>query len=318
MIKVIITFLILLICNTVFAQKDTITDYYITYYDKIITGVSVQENNDTFYLGYKDHLERYKVELTPNIERKLNLNFTYKIIDFSIGFTPSFLKSNRAQNKSKNVNFSFRFNYKQWAQSFLIMNQKGFYLDLDNKLEHYYYPQFRSTKIGGATSYIFNKNYSYQTLFNPDEWQRKSAGSFIQHFSIYYTNLKSIDKDDDFNINIYSITFSPSYYYNWVIHENFLIGAGLNLGIGTNIIDNKIEPLIEISNNIKIGYNTEKFFTSIGYNGTSLAFENKTESYNNTFKAFKLEIGYRFDPPKKVKKFYDDSMKLIPIKFNSN
>ena len=313
MIRVIITFIISLICTSAFAQNDSISDYYITYYEKIITGISIQENNDIFSLGYKDQLERYSVELTPNIERKLNLNFTYKILDFSIGFTPNFLKSDRAQNKSQNFNFNFRFKYKQWAQSFLIMNQKGFYLDLDDKA-NFYYPQFRSIKIGGATSYVFNKNYSYQTLFNPDEWQVKSAGSFIQHFSIYYTNLKSLNKADHFDINIYSITFSPSYYYNWVIHKNFLVGAGINLGIGTNIINRDLEPLFEFSNNIKIGYNTDKFFTSVGFNGTSLLFETKKQSYNNTFDAIKFEVGYRFDPPKKAKKLYDDALEIIPIK----
>ena len=190
MYKIIFTTIFLFHCNILFSQNDTINDYFISYDEMIITSMSIEENSDTFYIGYKDHLERYKAELTPNFERKLNFNFTYKIIDFAVGFTPNFLKSNKAQNKSRNFNFAFRLNHKQWSQSFMYMNQKGFYLDLDNTIDHFYFPQFKSTKIGGTTSYIFNKNYSYQTLFNPNEWQSKSTEIIILHITAYYSKLK--------------------------------------------------------------------------------------------------------------------------------
>lgn len=312
--KIIISTIFFFCCNILSSQNDTLNNYFISYDEMIITSISIEEINDTFYIGYKDHLERYKAELTPNFERKLNFNFTYKIIDFAIGYTPNFLKSNKAQNRSRNFNFAFRLNHKQWSQSFMYLNQRGFYLDLDNTIEHFYFPQFRSTKVGGTTSYIFNKKYSYQTLFNPNEWQSKSTGSFILHFTGYYSKLESEKKEDELNINIYSITTSPSYYYNFVINKKVLIGAGLNLGIGVNIVDNVVDPLIELATNIKIGYNTDTFFSSIGYNGTSLAFENRRENYNNTFNAIKFEIGYRFKPPKKAKKIYEDALNLIPIK----
>lgn len=310
--KIIIS-ITLLFFNSIYSQNDTINNYFTSYDEKIIFGFAIQQNSDTFYLAQKQDDEIIKTELTPNIERKLNINFTYKLIDFSIGTSPHFLKTNLEQKKSRNLNLGFRFNHKKWTQTITFINQKGFHIDINNSGKQYY-SALRSTKIGGTTSYTFNDKFSYKTVFNQIEWQKRSAGSFIPHFSFYYTNIRSKEKTDNFYVDIYTITISPSYYYNFVVSKKILLGAGLNLGLGTNIVNKTIDPLIEVSSYLKMGYNTESFFGFIGFNTTSFAFDNKKESYNNTLNSVKLDFGYRFNTPKKLKKVYDDALEYVPVK----
>ena len=202
-IKIVLASIVCLYCSNVFSQNDSINDSFISYEENIVTSLSIQQNSDTFYLSYKDDKESLNATLTPNIERKLNFNFTYKLIDFSLGYTPSFLKTGMEQGKSQNFNIGFRFNHKKWSQSLTFINQKGFYMELD-EIGTVYLPQFKSMKIGGTTSYVLNDKFSYKTIFNQNQWQKKSAGSFIPQFSFYYTSLKSREKTDEFNMNIYS------------------------------------------------------------------------------------------------------------------
>ncbi len=313
MIRNLVYFFSFFVTTILVAQNSTPNENYIKYSEKVIISSSIQENNDTFHFGYKDKNESQQIKLKPNLERKLNFNFTYKLLDFSIGYTPSFLKTNLSQEKSKNFNFTLRFNAKNWMQTFVLIHQKGFHIDTNNNFTKYF-PQLRSTKIGGTTSYIFNKNYSYSTLFNLNQWQTKSAGSFIPQFSTYLTNIKSKETQDFLDVNIFSMTLSPSYYYNFVINKKILIGAGVNLGFGANIVEKEIKAIVEFSNDIKIGYNTNNFFTSIGYNGKTFSFNNNGNRYQNSFHEFKLEIGIRFDPPNKAKKMYDNTIIILPIK----
>jgi hypothetical protein len=46
----------------------------------------------------------------------------------------------------------------------------------------------RTLKVGGITSYIFSKKFSYHAIVSQREKQLKSAGSFMPNFLFYYTD----------------------------------------------------------------------------------------------------------------------------------
>ncbi|UYW00932.1 DUF4421 domain-containing protein [Flavobacterium agricola] len=303
--KLIATISLYFFCHICMAQQDTAQTYITTFKEKLVTSISVESNNDSFYISYKDDAatDASRIKFSPNSQMRLVGNVSYKILNFSFGFTPSFLKTNKELESSKDIRFSTRFSFKKWQQSITIIKQKGFLLDFKDPSK-YFFPELQSLKIGRTTSYVFNDKFSYKTLFNYNEWQKKSAGSFIANLAIYYTNLKSYDSNNPINSEIYSATISPAYYYNLVINKRFLIGGGASLGAGLTSMDGEVNVLSELSMNAKMGYNHKNFFSFFSYSGTSFFLNHTNESYNNSFEFLKLEIGYRFDPPKKLKKIY--------------
>src|SRR5690606_11683156 len=103
-----------------------------------------------------------------------------------------------------------------------FVKQKGFFTEfLDDK--SLYLPSFRSIKVGGTTSYVFNDKFSFSALFNQNQWQIKSAGSFVPNFSFFYTSLINKDDKADFNLQMYSFSLTPSYYYTWVINQKVFL-----------------------------------------------------------------------------------------------
>ncbi|UUV22773.1 DUF4421 domain-containing protein [Paenimyroides aestuarii] len=302
--------LFLLFSLRVVAQNDTLNTYAVSYDEKVVSSITYQNNSNSFLINYQDEEGGYAASFTPNTQQKIVAGLSYKLIDISIGFTPNFLKTDASKLESNNFNLGFRFNYKKWYQSVTFINQKGFFLEY-NDSEKFYLPRFRSTKLGGTTSYVFNDKFSFKTLFNQNQWQQKSAGSFIPNFSVYYTNLTSKDTSDHLHIDIYTFSLAPSYYYNWVIHENFLISGGLLVGAGVNVASNEAIIMYEVSTNIKLGYNTDAFFAYFGLNSTNFFQEENQNRFFDSFAEFKLAAGYRFDPPKKVKKTYDDITRKI-------
>ncbi|BFM42896.1 DUF4421 domain-containing protein [Flavobacterium sp. CFS9] len=287
------------------AQNDASHNpYFKSYNDKITGSVYYIDTSNSFQIASGPQDSQTFLNLTPNRREQIGFNLNYKIIDVSVGFAPKFLSQNKGDSHSKHFNFNTRFYYKKWMQSFTFINQKGFYISDDNIVAQL--PDMRTTKIGGSTAYVFNPKFSFKSLVSQNEWQTKSSGSFIPTFSFYYTNLNLNNTPDSSNADIYVFSIAPSYFYNFVISQRVLIGAGIALGVGINDIDGDSSALYQADFNLKLAYNNDRFFAFASINTVSFAQDDKVNPrLNDNVATLKLSAGYRFDPPKKIKEVYD-------------
>lgn len=287
-----------------FAQNDSVQNpYFKSYSDKITGSIYYLDTSNSFQIASGSQDSKIFVNLIPNRREQIGFNLNYKIIDVGFGFAPKFLSQNKGDSHSKHFNFNTRFYLKKWMQSFTYINQKGFYISDDNITAQL--PDMRTMKIGGSTAYVFNDKFSFKTLVSQNEWQTKSSGSFIPTFSFYYTNL-DLNTPDSSPGDMYVFTLAPSYFYNFVISDRVLIGAGLALGAGLNMIDKDTSALYQADFNLKLAYNNDRFFAFATLNTISFAQDEKVDPrLNDNIATLKLSAGYRFDPPKKVKEVYD-------------
>ncbi|GGD23249.1 DUF4421 family protein [Flavobacterium orientale] len=299
--------------GSLFAQQDSEENSHFTNYDdKLITSLYYFDTSNNFLFNYNlDGTSNY-LEFQPNRREQIGVNLSYKFIDVSYGFSPAFLAENKDNSGSKLFTLSTRFYHKKWMQSLTFINQKGFYVS--NGEVQAPFPRMRTTKIGGTTSYIFNDKFSFKTIANQKEWQSKSAGSFIPNLSIFYTNFDLNDGGEDTNSNIYLVSLAPSYFYNFVINNQFLLSGGMSTGAGFNIVDGDISAIYEWSASLKIGYNSDSFFTFVNLNYIDFIQDSTAQiRLNDQISTVKITAGYRFDPPKKVKEFYDKTAEKIGL-----
>lgn len=288
-----------------FAQKDSLQNpYFKSYDDKVTTSIYYLDTSNNFQIGFDSEGQKKYLDLNPNRKEQLGVSISYKFVDISFGFAPKFFDVNKDNSDSKLFSFNTRFYYKKWMQSFTFINQKGFYASEENISVDF--PRMRTTKIGGTTSYIFNDKFSYKTLVNQNEWQTKSLGSFIPTFSFYYTNLNLNNEPNSSNGDIYVFSLAPSYFYNFVINDRILIGTGIAFGAGINDIDGDTSALYELDLNLKLAYNRDRFFAFASLNTLNfIQNETAAERLNDNISTVKFSIGYRFDPPSKVKEIYE-------------
>ncbi|WP_035652620.1 DUF4421 family protein [Flavobacterium sp. ASV13] len=295
-----------------FAQNDTLQNpYFKSYNDKITASVYYLDTSNSFQITSDNQDPKIYFDLIPNRKEQIGFSLNYKIIDITIGFAPKFLGGNTGDSHSKNFNFNTRFYYKKWMQSLTFINQKGFYVSDDNFTAQM--PNMRSTKIGGSTSYVFNDKFSFKALVNQNEWQTKSSGSFIPNFSFYYTNI-DLNTPDTTPGDIYGFTLTPSYFYNFVISDRVLIGAGIGLGAGINDVDGDTSALYQADLNLKLAYNQDRFFAFASLNAVTFDQDEKVDPrLNDNIVTLKISAGYRFDPPKKIKEVYDKANEKIGL-----
>jgi hypothetical protein len=295
------------------SQNDTIQySHFKTYNETITTSLYYLDTSNSFEIIYNANNTTNYLNFEPNKRAQVGVNLSYRIIDLSVGFSPSFLAENKDNSNSKHFTLSTRLYLKKWMQSLTFINQTGFYIS--EAITETEFPRMRTTKIGGTTSYIFNDKFSFKTLANQKEWQTISAGSFIPNFSVYYTNIDLNTPEAGNQSDIFIFSLAPSYFYNLVLQEKVLLSAGVSAGYGLNSVDGDTYGIFELSSNFKIGYNTDTFFTFINYNYSKFTQNAKAQiRLNDEINTIKFTLGYRFKAPKKLNQLYDKANKKIGI-----
>lgn len=300
-----------LLGSGVSAQNEGVTESpFITYSDKITTGLTYFDSSNSYFLNFEEDGHKSTINLRPNTQKQLIASVDYKLISLSFGYTPNFMKINRDTQKSKQFNLRLQLNYKKWFQSLSFAYMKGYFMDY-NDLKNHYFPDLRTLKIGGVTSFVLNERFSYKSLLSQGQWQKKSAGSFVANASYYYNNFDFNQPDGKGKSTLYTIAISSAYYYNWVIYNNFLVSAGLVVGTGVNISEGVIDPIYEVTTHARLGYNTEHFYSFIGLNTTNFTQQTKTDKFEDFYTTLRIGVGYRFNTPKKMTQFYDDTLNKI-------
>ena len=320
-----ITVLIFMISGLFAWSQDSIPDviyethsnYITTFPNRITTRLFFVNTSNT--LRVNDRNSDLFFDIEPNKQDRIGASVSFRSLTVSYSFAPNFLAENKDNEDSKLFNLDFRTYFgKHWMQTLELFREKGFYLK--NEDVNIYLPRFKSFKIGGATSYILNENFSFRSIVSQDEKQTKSTGSFIPRIVYYYSKLNVRVDDDNIDevLHSYDVVFAPSYYYNLVPTENLFISLGISTGIGLNHSKNEDLNHIEADETLtslvtefnlrsSLTYDISDFYIGAHYNYMVLNHNTDRSSYvNDGIPFFEIFAGYRFKAPKKVVKTADD------------
>ncbi|APY08549.1 hypothetical protein BWZ20_09650 [Winogradskyella sp. J14-2] len=304
------TILLFLFCEIVNSQQDSLSEnqYITTFPNKISARISLVNTSNSFILNDVANNATYK--LKPNVREYLGFSVLFRSIEIDYGFSPQIFNANKDNDNSKLYNLNLRMFLGQWMQTIDLYSQKGFNFSSNNQRVNL--NGVKTFKIGGSTSYILNKDFSFRAIGFQNEWQTKSAGSFIPSIYYYYTkynlSLESIEEV----AHSYDIALGPSYYYNFCLTKNFIVSLGAHAGVGLNHSSNLGEGdftsiLYDFSGRVVVGYNSDTFFA--GINSNIILLEHKIDAstvQDDTITFLEFYIGYRFNAPKKWVKFADD------------
>lgn len=281
-----------------FAQDTT---YVRTINDKLSVQLFALNASNEFSVNYVN--DGFSVDIVPNQKTTLNIGVQYDIASFSVGFAPSFFAENRDNDDSKMLSFSSAFYPGRFMQFAEVYYQRGMTLESQELGASIYMPNLKSIKIGGSTSFVCNRNFSFRAITLQNARQLRSQGSFVPGISYYYTSLDGRDEPElDGRTIFIDIAAQASYYYNWVIGKHLLMASGIGLGIGvnfTNDTDNDYTAALYKSHlMIAPGYNAERWFGGVqmrvhygGHESESAVEIGDAIGYLTGY------IGYRFDAP---------------------
>ncbi len=305
--------------------------------DKLTIKFNIDTQNSAFSLYDASTEKLYR--LKTNERSRLALSFDYDFVGFSIGYAPKFLIENDdddLKGKSSLIEYDLRLFLGKWVQEVSFLKSKGYYLentkdfltDWEEGIDAYIkFPNLKFKQWTGKTSYVFNPNFSLKSLTSQTEWQKKSAGSFIPKFGYTYSSLFDENEELESKEHFFDLHLEASYYYTFVIRENWHISPSISLGYGIRfskkeLISSELNRSIErsqdlvqkIAGGLRFGYNSRKIIFGLSVNFDSNFYQKEENIHASNDMAYsKLYLGYRFDAPRIIKKpikWVKNSLKL--------
>lgn len=297
---------------------------------------------------FKFHLDTeidsYKATTDNNPDLHINTNNQYKFVisvdyDFfgaSIGFSPKFIPGNNdndLKGESSFSDYSFRFFPGKWIQKIQYKKTLGYYIEnthdfipnwIENEDAYIQLSDFKTTYWGGATSYIFNPDFSLKNVIYNSEWQRKSSGSFTPSISYGYLRLSSTSGGVKSYENNFEVKLSPSYYYTLVVHKNWFTSLEISPAVAlrftkegksnSSTTNTYTRVPFSINGGLQIGYSSEKIIFGAKCNLESNYYNESHQTHiTNDIIFTTVYLGFRLTPPKAVKKIFDKAHKKTGI-----
>ncbi|MFZ9003208.1 MAG: DUF4421 family protein [Robiginitalea sp.] len=280
------------------ADPDTLP-YISSFPDKISFRLAGLNSANRFVLRGEDGTS---VRYRPVNRNILKLSAQFRGLDIGFGVTPAFLNPERDQENARLRNMNFRLFLGRWMQTFDYYDQRGYFGELEGA--EVYLPGLESRKIGGTTAYVFNPNFSFRALVSQNEWQRRSAGSFVPRFVAYYTRYKLVADGNVSRSHSYDFGLGPGYHYNWVLHPNIMASVGNTTGIGINFLnddgDHSTSLLWETIFRGGLSYNSERFFGGVDLSYAFLEHGRVRDvRVDDRIYFAEVYLGYRIRAPKK-------------------
>lgn len=282
-------------------------------------------------LGINDREEGRYHRYEPNSTLNMGVGATYEWLTLNLALGFGFLNPDRGQGNTRYLDLQAHAYPKKFIIDFFGEFYEGYHLLPEGKLappgENYYVrPDMVITKIGANVQYFFNYDkLSLRASFLQNEWQKKSAGSFLLGFEMYGgramddTALLPLTVLDDASRNFRTMRFfdfgpNAGYAYTWVIKKRFFVTAvaSAGLGAGYSFLEGEVHTDRNtewgISPNVFlrgfVGYNFKKWSVNANYVHNRVRFV-PNQGFTNSIMTgnYRLNFIYRFVPGPKIKRY---------------
>ena len=272
------------------------TNYVESFLDQLTT--RVYASIKTTEISMRDQNINKNLIYHPNDALILGFGFNYGILGLNIGFNLPFINNDDAKyGKTDYLDLQTHVYFRPFILDIYAQIYKGYHLtepndwitDWPSNDTFPARPDISSVSIGLNGHYIFNhKKFSYRAPFLQNEWQKKSAGSFLLGGNMFYVDTKGdssfIPKEDTLffegthfsQSRIANIGVNAGYAQTFVVKQHFFLTMSLVGGLsgGGSWIYTSEEGEIDrsgftvagnISGRVALGYNSKKFFAGVSY-----------------------------------------------------
>lgn len=270
---------------------------YIADHTKDLT-IRIFTNNkfSRYVIGNNGYSER--LPYATNDDLSMGAGFNWRFIGLNLGVKMPFINNDDAKfGKTKSFDLQSFLYFRKLQVDLYAQSYTGLYVarrksterdEIDNSYP--LRPDLKTRHFGINAQYIFNnRRFSYRAAFVQNEFQKKSAGSFVFGGGLYHFRAKGDSAiipsniafpatfwDDRYNKTAVTALFvNAGYAYTLVIHKNFFVTGSFLLGPGLNYTSRRDEAAddeyggldYQLNGTLRMaaGYNSPKYFVGVQY-----------------------------------------------------
>jgi hypothetical protein len=268
-------------------------------YDIVDNGIVDGSITDNGLVNTKDSKE---VLYRPNTPFNIGVGFNYRFIGVNIAFNlPAINKESGEYGSTRMLDLQTHIYTRKLVVDFYGQLYKGYYIantrrlisNLGSNIGSYNVemvrPDASNLNLGLNVQYVFNaKRFSYRAAYLQNDYQKKSAGSFLVGGEIFGMRMKAdsglipsyIQKAGFFNgenfyrTRVLSAAANAGYAHTFVYKKHWFATLSLSGSLGLNYTvmnrerENDLRKVgVQLNNNIRvsIGYNSSRYFAGIHY-----------------------------------------------------
>lgn len=300
------------------------------YLAKKYTSVSLEGPEGTQTLRYR-----------PNSLTTLGINGTYKSLSLTLGSGFGFLNPNQDEKgKTRSFDFQTHLYTRHWVTDIYGQFYRGYYLRDEGSggnADRLYYlrPDIKVNIVGASVYRLFNGDqFSYRAGFLQNEWQKRSAGSFLAGVEFYMGRVKGDSALVPSEVSGFYpqagikrmrlIELGPGlgYAYTYVWNENFFATGSATINGDASFVKEETEAgsqnKVTFSPNATlravVGYNSELWAFTISWLHHSANARGASSDLDYRIKTgdFKITVARRFTPGRKLKRDLDSVIDILP------
>ena len=317
--------------NFLFKAKHD-TCFYVSH--KNLMAIKILGVSKTASFGVFDDANKSKLLYYPNEMLNLGLGFNYKWFGLDLAFNlPGLNNDNDKFGKTEKFDLQTHIYTRKIIIDANIQRYKGFYIKnpkdiFPNWQSDNPYPQrsdINIASLGFNLTYSFNnKKFSYKASFIQNEWQKKSAGSFLLGtYSSFFAIRAKNDIIPDYSSEIFNnklhlvsattlnLGFSFGYIYTFVVKRHYFLtlslvpGFAMGITTGTTALNKTYYNPAKVEGKslarIALGYNSQKYYYGILFvtDNYKLSSRKNNIGVNYATNFFKIYIGRKFSIKKR-------------------
>ncbi len=331
--------------NNLFAQnKLSIDKKYIRSFQKdITTRIYLARRYATIRLP--SDIRHHYAKFVPNTTFNVGVGATYKSATLNIGYgIPGINNASSKRGKTNYLDIQAHLYPHRFALDFYGQMYSGFYLRPQAAVPgvsgFYVDENIKFRLLGGAAYYIFNHDkFSFRSILAQDEWQIKSAGSFLAGIELFYGVIRSdtgriipIMLPDftglsDLN-RMRFLNFGPGigYAYNYVYRKNYFASLSTTVNVTADWVKEQMQNDVfkkgmQLTPNFRyrfsLGYNSRRWAIVGTFTENNIILNSKLTNTNYRFSAGQYRISFvrRFTPNKKTKHLLEPIDNIIEYEF---
>lgn len=314
-------------------------EYYQTFDEQIMTRLYLAKKYTSLIMKAPEGIQSLRYR--PNTLTTLGVNGSYKSLSVGLGYGFGFLNPNHeVRGRTKSFDFQTHIYTRDWVTDIYAQFYKGYYLSLGKisgtaDKQYYLRPDLKVRLIGGSVYRLLNgERFSYRAGFLQNEWQKKSAGSFLLGAEIYYgttkgdsalvpSHLNSFYPQQGIDrVRLMEMGPGAGYAYTYVWEENLFITGSATINADISLVKEETAAgsfnRTSISPNATLravaGYNSEQWALTISWlhNSTNAKGRSSDHEYGIKTGDFKITLAKRFTPGKAFRKRIEPILERIP------
>lgn len=272
----------------------------------------------------------------PNSPLDLGIGATFNALTLNLAYGLSFLDQNNGRGKTSDIDLQTHLYMRKWVLDGFGQFYRGYYLSPRGNASpdpdlYYLRPDLRVRLVGGSIRRVFNfRRFSFRASLVQNEWQKKSAGTWLAGFQLYYGVVRGDSAlvpgllrpefpiENVRRMRLVKLGPGAGYAYTYVYRQHWFATGSLTVNLNATFSKEMLEinerwhedVRPDVLFRVVAGYNSNQWCVTLGWVNGSVSVMSPVYQYTIHTGNYRFTVARRFKTAPRLQKIIPETIKI--------